>query len=92
MARERTAARIARYDQDLAGASAEIDRLVGILLSALAEVDEPQAMTTIGHLLAPVTDPAELAGLLAAALWQLAGLKRKDAVVNGLGDPSSGTD
>lgn len=92
MARERTAAQIARYNQDLAAASAEIDRLVGILLSTLAEVDEPQAVTIIGHLLDQVTDPAELAGLLTAAIWQLAGLKRKDEAVNGPGDPSSGTD
>jgi hypothetical protein len=65
MADERTAAQIAQYDQSLARASAEVDRLAGILRSKAAEVGEQIAGS----------GPAEVAGLLTAALWQLAGLE-----------------
>jgi hypothetical protein len=91
MARERTAVQVARYDQDLAAASAEVDRLVAVLLSTPAEVDEPQAVATIGQLLADV-DPAELKGLFTAAICMLARLQRQDEAGTGPGVPSYGTD
>ena len=137
MAKERTAARIARYDQSLAGASteidrlveilrskaaevddhiagsepgevaglltaaiwqlagverkAEIDRLVGILRSKAAEVDEVQALTELCALFAG-SEPAEVADLLKAAIWRLAGLERQDEIADGPAGPSSGAD
>jgi hypothetical protein len=137
MARERTAAQIAQYDQSQAGASAEIDRLArilrskaaevdkeiaggdpaevaglltaaiwqlagleqkaeidrlaGILRSKTAEVGEEQALTELCALFAG-GDPAEVAGLLRAAIWQLAGLEREDEIAKGPGGRSNGTD
>jgi hypothetical protein len=72
MAKERTAAQIVQYGQSLAGASAEIDRLVGILQIRAAEVGEHQALADVCALVSE-RETAELAGLLAAALRRLAG-------------------
>jgi hypothetical protein len=60
-----------RYSQSLADASAEVDRLAGILRVRAAEVGEQQAVAEICALVSD-RDTAELAGLLAAALRQLA--------------------
>lgn len=72
MAEERTAAQIVQYEQSLAGASAEIDRLVGILQIRAAEVGEHQALADVCALVSG-RERDELAGLLAAALRRLAG-------------------
>jgi hypothetical protein len=76
MAKEWTAAQTVRYGQSLAGASAEIDRLVGILQNRDAEVGEHQALADVCALVSD-RGTAELAGLLTAALWQLSGLNEK---------------
>ena len=70
MAEEQAAAQD-RYDRTLARADMEIDRLVGILRARAAETGELRAMADIGAL-ASGMPPAELAGLLAAALRRLA--------------------
>lgn len=71
MAKDWTGPRIVQYDQSLAGASAEIDRLVGILQVRAAEVGEHQALADVCALVAE-RGAAELAGLLSAALRRLA--------------------
>jgi hypothetical protein len=71
MAKDWTAARIGQYDQSLASASAEIDRLVEILRTKAAEVGEQQAVADVCALVSERAT-ADLAGLLTAALWQLA--------------------
>jgi len=72
MAGQRTPVTDGRYDQDLAAASAEVGLLVGTLTALAAEVGAKQAAVDVGHLLAGKGAP-ELAGLLTAALCQLAG-------------------
>jgi hypothetical protein len=62
MTEEQTAAQVGQYDQALAAAEAEIDRLVGIVLAKTADVGEQ--VSGLGT--------AELAGLLTAALVRLA--------------------
>lgn len=90
MAKQRPGAQIARYDQDLAAASADVDLLVGIAQSTAAEVDEQQALTEVAGLVAG-REAADVAGLLTAAIWQLAGLGRKDEAVTGPGNPPRDT-
>lgn len=71
MTDERTAAQVGRYDQALAAAEAEIDRLVGIVRARTADVGERQAAADVCALVSETGTP-ELAGLLAAALVRLA--------------------
>jgi hypothetical protein len=71
MTEERTAAQVGQYDQALAAAEAEIDRLVGIVQVLAAEAGERQAVADVCALISD-TGTAELAGLLAAALLRLA--------------------
>ncbi len=63
---------MARYDQSLADASAEVDRLLLVLQTRTAEVGEPQAISDVCALVSD-RGTAEVAGLLAAALHRLAG-------------------
>ena len=65
-----TAAQISTYDQALAGADRELDRLLLTLQIGISEAGEHQAMANIS-LLAGRREPAELTGLLMAALRRL---------------------
>jgi hypothetical protein len=67
MTEEQTAAQVGQYDQALAAAEAELDRLVGIMRALAADVGEHQAVADVCALISE-TGTAELAGLLAAAL------------------------
>jgi hypothetical protein len=71
MTEEQTAAQVGQYDQALAAADAEIDRLVGIVQVRAGEVGERQAVAEVCSLISE-TGTAELAGLLATALLRLA--------------------
>lgn len=71
MAGQRTPVPDGRHDQALAAASAEIGLLLNTLTAMAADVGEEQAAVDVGHLLAGKGAP-ELAGLLMAALCQLA--------------------
>ncbi len=71
MATEGTAAQADRYNQSLAGATAVIGELVGILQVRAAEVGERQALAEVRGMVSG-RNTAELAGLLTAALRQLA--------------------
>jgi ethanolamine utilization microcompartment shell protein EutL len=75
MAADRTPAQVAQYDQDLDAASVEVRRLAGILKDGAAAAGEHQAMADVAALIAG-SEPEEVAGLLMAALQQLAGLER----------------
>ena len=67
-----SAADISDYDQALAGADAELDRLVTAFQIGSGEVGEHQALANIGVLLAVRDDKRGLLGLLTAALRRLA--------------------
>jgi hypothetical protein len=69
--REWTAADISGYDQALAAASAELDRLVLTLQIGTTEVGEHQAMADLGALVYRRT-PTQLTALLMTALRRLA--------------------
>lgn len=69
---EITDAEIGAYDQGLAEADAEIDRLLSILQIAIREVGEHQAMASV-FLLVSQRDRDTLTGLLMTALRRLAG-------------------
>lgn len=71
MATEGTAAQADRYNQSLAGATAVIDELVGILQVRAADVGERQALAEVRGMVSG-KNAAELAGLLTAALRELA--------------------
>jgi hypothetical protein len=71
MATEGTAAQVRRYNQSLAGATAVIGELVGILQVRAADVGERQALAEVRGMVSG-KNAAELAGLLTAALRQLA--------------------
>lgn len=71
MATEGTAAQADRYNQSLAGATAAVGELVGILQVRAAEVGERQALAEVRGMVSGRNAP-ELAGLLTAALRQLA--------------------
>ncbi len=71
MATEATAAQTDRYNQSLAGAAAEIGELVGILQVRAADVGERQAVAEVWGMVSG-KNAAELAGLLTAALRELA--------------------
>jgi hypothetical protein len=76
---QRTASQIARYDQFLAGASDEVGRLTRDLQATAARAGEHEALTDLRAQVAG-SEPAELAGLLTAAIWQLAGLEPEGEV------------
>jgi len=67
MAKHWTAAKIGQYNQSLADASMELDRLTGVVRAQAAEVGEQQAVADVCALLSE-KGTAELAGLLAAAI------------------------
>jgi hypothetical protein len=69
--REWTAADISAYDQSLAAAGTELDRLVLALQISTSKVGEHQAMANLGILVYQRT-PAELMALLMTALRRLA--------------------
>jgi hypothetical protein len=72
----RLAGQAGQYDQPPAGATAEIDLLLGVLQTRVAEVGEPQALRLICALVSG-KGAAELADLLKATVRQLAGLSGK---------------
>lgn len=71
MATEETAAQADRYSQSRAAATAVIGDLVGIFLVRAAEAGERQALAEIRSMISG-KNAAELAGLLTAAIPQLA--------------------
>jgi hypothetical protein len=71
MAPEGTAAQTDRYNQSLAAATAAIGELVGIVQVRAAVVGERQALAEVRGMVSG-KNAAELAGLLTAALGQLA--------------------
>jgi len=71
MTEDQTAAQVGQYDQALAAAEAEIDRLVAVAQVRTGDGDERQAAADVGALISE-TGKAELAGLLVAALLRLA--------------------
>jgi hypothetical protein len=62
-----TPAKIAQYDQALAGADKELDVLVQMLRIGTAKDGEHQALANIGAMLMK-TEPAGLVGLVTAAI------------------------
>lgn len=66
-----TVAEIGAYDQFLAGADAEIDRLMLTLQIGTGEVGEHQALADVAALLNARDDKRGLLGLLMAALRRI---------------------
>jgi hypothetical protein len=81
MVNRQTAAQTVRYDQSRAAACTAVNELVGILQSLVAESGEDQALVAVGKMLP--ANPAELAGLLTAALHLLRAERNGGAPVGG---------
>lgn len=67
---EWTPAKIAQYDQALAGADKELDTLVRMLQVGTEKDGEHQALANIGAMLMK-TEPAGLVGLVTAAIRRI---------------------